>query len=282
LKPIISFLKFSLYVTLASLLMVLALQMYRRVADTAQEQQNSLAAVQSEYRNSDSALLDGEVVSAAKAVSIARKYKTSLGLTKNGVMLDPGVTLSRGLFSANTKWLVTVKTNENGVAYEIDFSDVSLQDTDPSSLSEAKASIAALVGCNAGEGWNDIFNRLGDINRNDEYREKLAVLVGADTRSDWDDVYSLVDKALATYEGSTIHACEQFTIPINSSHVWEMDSPSFCYLEGYNSYGMIVFNGGSVQVLGDYDSDFVHVDVANKTIKIENVQWSTECTLIRK
>ena len=61
-----------------------------------------------------------------------------------------------------------------------------------------------------------------------------------------------------------------------------MDSPTFCYLSGYNSYGVIVFTDSGAQVMGDYDADFVQVDVTNKTIKIENVQWVTECVMIRR
>ena len=38
------------------------------------------------------------------------------------------------------------------------------------------------------------------------------------------DVYNYVDKALSTYEGSTVNASEQFTIPVNGSATWTMDA----------------------------------------------------------
>ena len=261
---------------------VTVMLIYNRVSDTAAEQQNTLASLQSEYENSDALLLDGETVSAAKAISVARQYSKKLQLFKNGHLISAGATLSRHLFKENTQWILEVRTTENGNAYGINFRDTSLSNDDPADLNEAKAAIAALLGSNSNESWRDLFHRIEDLNQNDAYRVKIANLVGADIKSSWSDVYNYVDKALSTYEGSTVNASEQFTIPVNGSATWTMDSPTFCYLSGYNSYGVIVFTDSGAQVMGDYDADFVQVDVTNKTIKIENVQWVTECVMIRR
>lgn len=261
---------------------VAAMYLYRRATDTATEQQNMLASMQSEYENSDALLLDGETVSAAKAISVARRYSKKLQLFKNGNAISTGATLSRELFKDNTQWSLEVRTTENGNAYGINFRDMSLAASDPADLDEAKATIAALLGSNSNESWKDLFDKIEDINLNDSYRIKIASLVGADTKSVWSDVYNAVDKALSTYEGSTVNASEQFTIPVNGTVQWTMDSPTFCYLSGYNSYGLIVFTSSGVEVMGDYDSDFVQVDTANKTITVENVEWVTECVMIRR
>ena len=271
----------ALDVILATFLIIICANQYSRISTTASEQQSSLASIQKEYDNSDAVLLDGETVSAAKAISVARKYKGVLDLTKNDVPIDTGQSISRDLFADNTKWVISVKRNVNGVTYALDFKDTSVTNKDPKNLADAKATVAAAIGSNANESWTDIMNRINDIKKSDDYRSKLGDLVGSSKDANWDQVYSGIEKALNNYEGSTVHACEQFTIPANSTAKWEMDNPTFCYLKGYNSYGLIVFNGSEVKVLGDFDQQLVQVNTSAKSITTENYNWVLECTLIR-
>ena len=276
------FVMMAIDIIIGALLAVRAITMFNRTTDTASDQQNALASLQSEYQNRDILLLDGETIPAPKVISLARQHNKSMGIYKNGVMLQPGVTINSELFKDNTHWLVEVRVNENGAAYAINFKDISLTQSDPATVSEAKSTIASLLGENASTGWGDLYARIGDLMQADVYRALLCELTGINRNSLWPETFESVDKALSTYEGSVVHASEMFTVPVNGTAKWKMDGPTFAFIRSAEKVGLVIFGASGYRVIGDFEDSNILIDETSKSFTTDNVNDITSVILIRQ
>lgn len=264
-KASVKLISLAVAVAVEAILITIMAAMLGSVRETASTQMQALEEVQSEYGQRDAALLDGEIVSAAEAASIACKYSNdSCSIYKDGTEIDRSALTSRRLFNESSNWRVDLSFAANGNLDRIDFSKPSGTGAVPTTVDEAKSLIATTVGASASDTWSSIVSKLSSLANINEKRENFATLLDIPASSDWDTIYSKVSSLLLSRPASLTY--EQFIVYPGTSQVWTMDSPSFCYVRAGGSYGLVVFSGTGYTFKGDFDDSTVAVDVGAKSI----------------
>lgn len=248
-----------------AILIVILVTMLDSVKRTSSIQMQALAEVQSDYEERDAALLDGEIVSAAEAASITRKYRSkSCRIYKDGAEVDNTAPVSRNLFNESSNWRVDLDFAVNGNIDSVYFSRPSGAGITPATVDEAKALIANTVGAPLADTWSSIITRLNGLSNINEKRENFATLLSMPAESDWDVIYERVAAVIGSHPSSFEY--EQFIVYPGNDYTWSMQSPSFCYLRGGGSYGLVIFNGNSYSLKGDFDGSCFTFNVNTKTV----------------
>lgn len=264
-KASVKLVSLAVAVTVEAILIAILAAMLGSVKRTSSTQMQALREIQSDYEERDASLLDGEVVSAAEAASIARKYRNdSCSVYKDGAEIDRSVLISRQLFNESSNWKVNLSFAANGNLERIDFSRPSEIGSVPTTVGEAKTLIANTVGALPTDTWDSIVAKLNGLANINEKRENFANLLSIPETSDWDTIYSSVAAAIASHPTSFEY--EQFVVYPGTNQAWTMASPSFCYVRSGGNHGLIIFDGTSYSFKGDFDSSAISVDVGAKSI----------------
>lgn len=235
------------------------------VGNVNSSQQEKLNAVQEEYKLADVNLLEGQTVSAAEALSIARKYRSEhCTISKNSTVISDSTVLTRDTFETDTKWVVAIQLDVNDNLIGIDFVRPSGAVGEPDSVEAAKQLIINVAGGSYSDSWTTVQDRLKELSNNDLYRVNLAVALGMPSTSSWDEIQTNVASILSA-AGSSV-SCEKGTIPVGGSFTYSLASPKIAYLQTVSSKGLIIFEPYSYRIIGDFDDDTITVDLDSKTI----------------
>lgn len=253
-----------------SILVLSALLVYQHIQleatkQTVRAQQETLYDLQGEFKEQDLTLLDGETVSAAEAVSLTRKYRNKVTIIKNGSVLAPETAASKSNFTEGSNWVVTVETDANGVCTGIKFTSPIGVTKEPSSVADAKSSLASVVGGYASDTWNSLIGKVTRFVQTEEYRKRIAQLLSLGDAKDWTSIMNELDKKFGL-SGTTMVDCEKITLLGNESRQYKLDRPTFCYYVNDNETGFLTFNNGTCQYFGEQEESAVMINLANKTI----------------
>lgn len=83
-KPVIRTIMMAVSLLVLSAILVYQHSQLVLTKQTVKAQQDALSDLQGEFKEQDLSLLDGETVSAAEAVSLVRKYRNKVTITKMG------------------------------------------------------------------------------------------------------------------------------------------------------------------------------------------------------
>lgn len=278
-KNVLKLIPFGLSLIVIAFLITVLVFVMSAVSRAVFSQTESLDELQGEYVERDIAMLDGESVSGAEAVSLARKYRDKAVIYKNGTALGAGAVITRDLFKDNTNWITEIKLDSNGELTSINFRSPSGVVSEPTTANEAKNFITGIIGGSATADWSTIGSTLASLKNGDKYRSQLATLLSMPATSDWSSVYTSIADRLSGMSSSGMVSCEKFSLLASGSFTYSMSSPLFCYINSGAMSGVIVFSGSGYVIRGDFDIDDISVNVASKTI-ISHLPYNVSCIMI--
>ena len=279
-KPVIRTIMMAVSLLVLSAILVYQHSQLVLTKQTVKAQQDALSDLQGEFKEQDLSLLDGETVSAAEAVSLVRKYRNKVTITKNGLVVDPSVAGNRSVFAENTNWVVTVKIDANGVCTGLEFMSPLGFTGEPSTVADAKSSLASIVGGHSTDSWSSLMSKVTEYAKTEQYRKEIATLLGLGQSNSWTAIMSEINKRYNSAGSVSTAMCEQVTVANSGTGNFTLSTPTLCYYKYGEYVGFAYLENGTYQYLtnGDDSSSMISINLADKTIKNYG-ESAVSCTL---
>jgi hypothetical protein len=244
--------------------------MYVQVKSVCSSQQQELASMQDEYNNADVITLNGQIVTPAEAMSLVRKYGSSVTIKVNGGAPEGGTSkLTRSSFGSGSQWkVVTSDSTGNGAYDTIDF--VSLSDSNsPTTLDAARERLTSILDINTGSSWETILSNVDNIKSSNDYKIKIADLIGSSEASTWATLYTdLTEYLNQSGDTSSSVPYEMVSVNAGASASYSIISPVRGIAEDTSgASSALTFNGdASCSVVGGISSTTLTVNPGTSTI----------------